>query len=458
MPDPVTDNYSFILPTVGGDTNTWGGILNSGAMTAMDQVLAGVFNVIITTTDVTLSAAQFQNATFNVTGALTGNRSLIMPLSPNSATLACAGRFIVVNNTTGNFNLTVKTAAAGSTGVVIPQGFAAFLYSDGTNVNFANVGLSAYAKAVNGNPNGQLAGTAGSVNTNASIAWDYANNLLYVCITSGNAATAVWSVTILPQWTTATRPATPTDGQLGYNTNLKLYEFWNSNTSAWTQLVTTWPASSVSGLVVTQNSGTPTQISVTATEAVLVDTSGGLTALKRQNISFTIDSTVTGVNGCDVGTRAANTSYDIYMITNGVTWGGLLVIEGNSPVYPAGYSFSKKISWEHTDGSSNFRPMIQKGNIGQYTSAVINFTSGASLIGIVPNAAFGVLVIVNWGNAAVYSLSVDGIQVGQFAAGAGAGSGSFQGSAPYWCYPSADTKITFSNVASVSVKGWQLNL
>ena len=157
------------------------------------HILGANFAVAITTNDVTLTTSQFQSAIFIVTGALTGNRNLIVPLSPNSATVACGGRFVVVNNTTGNFNLSVITAATASTGVVVPQGFTAFLYSDGTNVGYCSNGLPGYALASNGNPNGSLAGTAASVNTNAQFAYDYVNSILYICTATGTSTTAVWT-------------------------------------------------------------------------------------------------------------------------------------------------------------------------------------------------------------------------------------------------------------------------
>jgi hypothetical protein len=189
----VTNNYSLQLPLVGGDLNVWGGELNNGAITIADNALGGTQATAITSADVTITTAQFANAIFVVTGALTGNRNLIIPFSPNSGSVACAGRFVLVNNTTGAFNLSVITQAAGSVGVTVPQGFTAFLYSDGTNVGFASRGLAAYVQSVNGNPNGQLAGTAGSVNTNASLAFDYTNGNFWICTTTGNSASAVWS-------------------------------------------------------------------------------------------------------------------------------------------------------------------------------------------------------------------------------------------------------------------------
>lgn len=45
-----------------------------------------------------------------------------------------------------------------------------------------------------GNPNGNVAGTAGSASTNADSVWDRTNNALYVCTTTGVAASAVWTL------------------------------------------------------------------------------------------------------------------------------------------------------------------------------------------------------------------------------------------------------------------------
>jgi hypothetical protein len=40
-------------------------------------------------------------------------------------------------------------------------------------------------------------------------------------------------------WAVATRPATPYNGLLGYNTDLDQYEYWDSVVSQWVQLLTT---------------------------------------------------------------------------------------------------------------------------------------------------------------------------------------------------------------------------
>lgn len=57
----------------------------------------------------------------------------------------------------------------------------------------SDVSTIAQVQGTNGNPNGQLAGTAGSAGIPASMDWDYTNDILYVCTTTGNAASAVWT-------------------------------------------------------------------------------------------------------------------------------------------------------------------------------------------------------------------------------------------------------------------------
>lgn len=55
-------------------------------------------------------------------------------------------------------------------------------------------GGSSGVQVIAGNPNGALAGSAGTPGaSNASTAWDITNNLFYVCSVSGDASTAVWT-------------------------------------------------------------------------------------------------------------------------------------------------------------------------------------------------------------------------------------------------------------------------
>jgi hypothetical protein len=80
-------------------------------------------SIAITSADVTLTAAQARCRHIHLTGTLTGNRNLIVPDN---------GEWIVYNNTSGAYTVTVKTTAG--TGDTVTQGENRSFYADGTNV------------------------------------------------------------------------------------------------------------------------------------------------------------------------------------------------------------------------------------------------------------------------------------------------------------------------------------
>jgi hypothetical protein len=87
--------------------------------------------------NVPLTSVQAGSGILNFTGALTANIAVIMPNT--------SGKWIVENNTTGAFTLTVKTAAG--TGVAVTQGKNNAVYGDGTNIylaanDFSNIVLT----------------------------------------------------------------------------------------------------------------------------------------------------------------------------------------------------------------------------------------------------------------------------------------------------------------------------
>jgi hypothetical protein len=74
--------------------------------------------------NIVLTASQLGAGLIVLTGALTGNRVVIVP--------TVIGRYQFWNATTGNFTLTVKTAAG--TGFGISQGQSSLLFGDGSNI------------------------------------------------------------------------------------------------------------------------------------------------------------------------------------------------------------------------------------------------------------------------------------------------------------------------------------
>jgi hypothetical protein len=74
----------------------------------------------------TLSIAELNKTAYIFTGALTGNRDIIVPTT--------AQQYWVSNQTTGSYTLGIRTSGQASPGVTVSQGARAILYCDGTDV------------------------------------------------------------------------------------------------------------------------------------------------------------------------------------------------------------------------------------------------------------------------------------------------------------------------------------
>ncbi len=195
MPDPTTNNLGLILMATGTASGSWGTVLNASMISITDAALGTTLSVPVSSSTVNLTSTQRQNLAFNLTGTLSGAINITLPLNPNSTTNAVGGFFIFDNESTGAFAVTVKTVASGSTGVEVPQGVRSHLYSDGTNIWFADDAQNR-VQTYNGNPNGNVAGTAGSASTRASKIVDRSTNVEYLATTSGTASSTVWSVNL----------------------------------------------------------------------------------------------------------------------------------------------------------------------------------------------------------------------------------------------------------------------
>lgn len=118
----AADGQGFWLSTV--DSNTAdpdaGG---SGWAPAFNYGIGSVAG--LTNANVILSAGQFAKPVITLSGTLTGNVQIIFP--------ALLKRWLVVNNTTGAFTVTCKTASGA--GVAIAQGAAEDVWGDATNLN-----------------------------------------------------------------------------------------------------------------------------------------------------------------------------------------------------------------------------------------------------------------------------------------------------------------------------------
>lgn len=123
----TTANKGYTKPTVGADFDTWGGLLNTD-FDIIDSNLGGIASVNVAGNSNVMATADNAKCLVQLlSGALTGNISYLLP--------AVGSLYIIDNETTGAFSITVKTVAGGSTGVVVPRLTKMAVYSDGTNVS-----------------------------------------------------------------------------------------------------------------------------------------------------------------------------------------------------------------------------------------------------------------------------------------------------------------------------------
>lgn len=134
------------------------------------------------------------------------------------------------------------------------------------------------------------------------------------------------------------------------------------------------PVAAASGLVITNNAGTPNSIiDISADQATMV-TSTGL-PLWVSGFSGSINTSVTGINGLDTLARASSTWYNLFIIGNGTpaSTGLLASLSATAPTMPSGYTYLVRVGAMRTDGSGNFLRSRQVGNHTQ------NLTSAANL-------------------------------------------------------------------------------
>lgn len=124
MATTLTTNKNFNKQGSGDNAGTWDVQLNANFDT-IDKALAGTQSYSLTATDATATQTELQNLRIKVTGTLTANVAVKIPVG-------VAGLWLVSNATTGAFTLTVKQAT-GDTGVVVVQAKSSIIYSDGTN-------------------------------------------------------------------------------------------------------------------------------------------------------------------------------------------------------------------------------------------------------------------------------------------------------------------------------------
>ena len=133
----LTTNKSIKKPDYNQYINNWNTPVNAD-WDIIDAALGGQSSNSFTGSDWSMTVTEAQKQRLVLTGALTANVNVILPLSDANPSVAVGGMWIIDNQTTNTFSVTVKTAVAGSVGVVVEQSKKSLVYSDGTNCYFAD--------------------------------------------------------------------------------------------------------------------------------------------------------------------------------------------------------------------------------------------------------------------------------------------------------------------------------
>jgi len=297
----------------------------------------GVTSVAMASANVTLTPLQYGKPIIVITGTLTANLNLIFPTIVNEWT--------VINNTTGPYTITCKTAAG--TGLVVNT--AALIVGDGTNIQSAVTDAAALFGETVATATG---GTADAITATFSPVPRYASNgvPLSVRATAANA--------------TPTPTFTPNSGVIAAATIVKgnnlplaigdiagaghwLELAWDSTLSKWVLLnpatgVTASSSASVLGnsknLKVVYDGAT---IVITADELTLENPSGGYYLAKSVNLTVNT-ANAAGALGIDTGAWATSTWYYPHVLWNGTTLTAVASLSATAPTMPTGYTNAYK--------------------------------------------------------------------------------------------------------------------
>jgi len=141
MVSSYTSNKSIEKPAYNdyaGNPTGWSGPINDD-WDAIDAAFGGrlALNATGSVGTVNLTITQTRNLIITITGVMTGNAVYTLPQN-TAATAVVGGQWIVYNNTTGSFTVTVSPVSGGGTSVVAEQGKTTSIICDGTNVLLAD--------------------------------------------------------------------------------------------------------------------------------------------------------------------------------------------------------------------------------------------------------------------------------------------------------------------------------
>jgi len=181
----------------GDQSGIWGQTTNNNLGALLEQAVSGVITITMTDANYTMSnfngvVDEARNQVLIVTGTLTATRNLIAPLVEKT--------YVVQNSTTGGQS--IQLIGSSGLGVTIPNGIAAYVYSDGTNFYNAISG-----SVGNYRVNGNLTVTGTTTLTGATT---LSSALTYGGVALSNSVTGTGSMALSASPTFTGTPIAPT--------------------------------------------------------------------------------------------------------------------------------------------------------------------------------------------------------------------------------------------------------
>ena len=228
MASTYSDRLKLELQGTGENAGTWGDktnnnldVIDAFAAGFISKNVGGSADVTLTTANAS-STAEASNKVIDLNGTLTGNITVFIPAKENN--------YIVYNNTSGSFSLTIAATGHAANGVAITQGAYDVVYCDGaSNYNVSRIlsnfgAISTKDLTVTGNVN---ASVDANITGNAAITGNIAvtgtanvtadvNAAANVNVTSAvNGSTATFSGNVNADNFVSTNELVYTDGTVG---------------------------------------------------------------------------------------------------------------------------------------------------------------------------------------------------------------------------------------------------
>lgn len=153
------------------------------------------------------------------------------------------------------------------------------------------------------------------------------------------------------------------------------------NGSTWGNANTSTPRNYLTGLILSNDAGTPNTV---------IDIAIGIARDSTNLVDITLNSAFTkslastwvvgtGNGGLDTGTIASSTWYHVFAISNGSNSDILVSTSVTSPTLPSGYTYFRRIGSVKTDGSSHILAFLQVGDIFYWGSPVTDRSSTSAV-------------------------------------------------------------------------------